>query len=403
MKKNILLVQSLFLLPLIIATPLLSMNCNQKQGPNRKERRSKEKQQKKVQQQQQKIQEQKDAQCVARYETRSVTKAQEKEPVSPEKIQEQVKTNKTNFQTALKELHSSKIFIQQQLLHNGANEENIHQDIQPLPSNLLQSEHEVVNIALPEPNALWASVLLPVEEKQLSFFEKLTYYTSTSNQILQQIISDLETGAFDARYKTSFDALEEVITTATNNNDIQSLATIASLCQQKYPITIRISDKVAQPALKLLKTHYSKELTLTNDKLQNKHDEKTRQWNMATLACMTSILNAINSYQQNIEGIYTNYNTSVDEETKRITDLKRDVTIFNGLCHNRDTRLTTLESLSNEQLRIPHNKIHSSIMSESENRLVSVGKTIEIIPTIKGLKTNPQYIEELTTKCLTNK
>lgn len=395
MKKNILVVQALLCLPLMSSSMLLSMNRKQKETPlSRKQR--KQNQLKPIYQ---------------KKEVEEKTK-ETKQPVTEEKI---AQDNKPNITSLLEDIRQSKIFIKQSQLNASIDESQptainpVDNSIESKPEalNLVTSEIEIINLPLPERtsaqkdepniqlNSLLESVILPTQEKELSFVEKLNYYTSTASQILQRIISELETGKFNTEYKTSFDLLEEAITTATKNNDVKALATIASLCHTKYPTTIRISEKTAQPASELLKTHYTKELLFTNNALQNKHEEKIKQWNMETAACMASILTVINAYQNNIKSIYGNYDESLNLETERIKNLRRDVSIFSSL--NKEIRPNTAELLTQNQLKTPNN-IHATTMHTSEKRFESIRNTVNDIPTIKGSQTNPQYLERLTNK-----
>lgn len=384
MKKNILFVQSLLLLSLTVSPILGGKNKNSKY----------------YQKQRQKNQYRK--------------KVTADQPITAEQIQQQ----KQQHANLLEELFQSAIFNRQRLALNNHQTTNYHR-IETNPYNnstelispLVPCEIETIDLPLPQQyiqnndvqntqDALFSSVILPVTEKELSFFEKLNYYTSTANQILQKVMYDLETGAFDVQYKTSFDILEEAIATATKNNDVKALATIASLCQQKYPTTIRISNNIAQPASEALKTHYSNELSLANDMLQKQHEEKIKQWNRETAACMTSILTAINSYQHNIKAIHESYDASLQQENERIKNLRKDVSTFSTL--NREIRPSTAELLQNNQLKNPNN-IHSTTMLTSEMRLGSIAKTIENVATINELQHSPKYMEELTNKCIAQK
>jgi hypothetical protein len=391
MKKNILVVPSLLALSLVATAPLLGMEnyieYKEKptfQGKNRKQRR-----------QEAKYQQKKDRQF-------------QRKQITEEEQQQQITQSKNRLQSAMQELQNSRLFLQQKTNNSFEVIENpLYNQNAQIPSNLVQSETEVINLTLPEGATndthmdLNQSVVLPTTTRELSWLEKISYHTSTANQILKQVISNLELGQFDTTDRRSFDLLEEAILTATKNNDIESLAKISSLCQQKYSTTIRISNQTAQPASEVLKNHYSTELTITNDKLQSKHEEKIKQWNMATATCMTSIINAINIYKQNIGVIYGDYDASLEQETKRIIDLRRDVSTFS--CLNRDIRPGTAELLKNNQLTTPK-IIHATTMSISEKKFNSIATTVENeIPTTKELQKNPKYIENLTNKCLTNK
>lgn len=386
MKKNILLVQSLFVLSFIATSPLLGGKSKNKSQRKREQRQRQAQNQKKF------------------------TYTIQEQPVTEEKVQEQIEQNKNNYQSALQELQNSQLFLRQSQICNGLHEEptiiieNPLYNPQTQPEvSLVKSEVEVIDLPLPAnfpQNDLSQSVVLPTEERELSFFEKLSYHTSTANQILNKVICELEAGSFDTKHKNSFDLLEEAIATATKNNDVEALATIAALCKEKYPTTIRISEKVAQPASNLLQEHYSEELNAAHNKLQNQHEQRMQQWNTATLTCMTSIINAINAYKQNVEGIHQNYNAALEQENQHITGARRDVSTFS--CLNREIRPGTAKLLTENQLKTPHN-IHAYTMDASEQALNHIAKKIETIATTKELQNNPKYIENLTNKCLTNK
>lgn len=427
MKKNILFAQSFVALSLLTAAPVLGMDNQvikykeKSTGSqnNRKKRRFDEKiQQKKVEQLKQKLAKEEEKCQLAQQQQKKFE--QKKQQITDETIEQQKQEHTIRFRNPLLEdLHNSKLFIQQSQLNNVIeviknplyNPEAQNSSEAQIPSNLVQSEVEIITLALPEHATrnntndnyldLNQSIMFPTTTKELSWLEKLSYHTSTANQILQQVISNLELGKFDTTDKISFDRLEEAILTATKNNDIDSLAKIAALCQQKYSTTIRITDQAAQPASQVLNSHYSKELTLANNNLQDKHEEKLRQWNAATATCMASIINAITIYKQNVGVINGNYDASLEQETKRITDLRRDVSTFS--CLNRDIRPGTADLLKNNQLKTPNN-IHATTMSISENKFNSILTTVEQeIPTTKELQKNPTYIQNLTQKCLTNK
>jgi hypothetical protein len=158
---------------------------------------------------------------------------------------------------------------------------------------------------------------------------------------------------------------------------------------------------VAQPASELLASHYSKELTLANNTLEQQLKDRTKEWNLATVACMSSIVNTIATYQENMQKMQANYNTSLEQENKRITNLRRDVSTFS--CLNKTIRPATAELLTNNQLKTPKNDVHSSILSASEKKLNDVMESVKIIQSIKGFQLKPQHVEELTQKTLTDK
>ncbi len=423
MKKNILFAQSFVVLSLLTAAPILGMEIQYKekptsQGKNRKQKRFDEKkQQQKINQHKQQIAKLEEKQQRAQLQQQKFEQA--KQQITDAVIEQEKQNHTARFHTPLlQDLQSSKLFIKQSELNNinivTVFENPLYNpEAQAETSNLVKSEVEVINLSLPErvtnnntndnqENPLMASVILPTQEKTLTWTEKLRYHTSTSYQILQQIIDDLETGAFDVRYKNSFDLLEQAIATATKNHDVLSLAKIAALCQQKYAIWIRISDEVAQPASELLRSHYSKELILANDTLEQKLKDRTKEWNLATVACMSSIINTIATYQDNMKKMQENYNASLEYENTRITDLRRDVSTFS--CLNKTIRPATAELLTNNQLKTPKYDVHSNIISAAEKKLNGIKESVELIQSIKGFQLKKSELtEELNQKKLTDK
>ena len=429
MKKNILFAQSFVALSLLTAAPVLGMDnqvIKYKAKPtasqnNRKKRRFDDKnQQKKVEQIEQQLAKAKEKQQFAQQKQQKFE--QEKQRITDEVIAQEKQQHAARFHNPLlQDLQNSKLFIKQselnyvvEVVENPLYNAAVQSETaaQTETSHLVTSEVEVINLPMPErvtnnntndiqENPLMASVIFPTQEKTLSWKEKFNYYTSTANQLLLQVIDELETGAFDVRYKNSFDLLEQAITTATKNNDVLALAKIAALCQQKYEIWVRISDSVAQPAAELLASHYSTELTLANNTLDQKLKDRTKEWNLATVACMSSIINTIATYQENMKQMQESYNTSLEHENKRITDLRRDVSTFARL--NKTIRPATIELLTNNQLKTPKCDVHASILSASERKLNDVMESVKIIQSIKGFQLKPELAEELNQKSLTDK
>src|SRR5579863_3016183 len=289
MKKNILLVQSLVLLSAVATLPLLggkTKNRNQKpQYAQKKQQKQKSQQPKQFTftQTQQPVTEEKKQQQIE-------TATQTEQPV----VEEKAPVVEVSHQQLMNELTASTIFQSKRMQHASPSANEYHpietetvdfnmsqffdepgvdlgepyitQEI--TPENLLKSETEIINISLPEcmknNNNLEAtsinpellqSVMLPTEDKGLTWLEKIAYYTSTKHQVVQSIIKQLENKTFDASNRTAIDIFTEAVTTATNNSDVQSLATIADLCSKNYPQTIRLfDDVVAQQASGFLTT-----------------------------------------------------------------------------------------------------------------------------------------------------
>jgi len=355
MKKNILIVQSLLVLPLITSSVALSMET-----------------------------------------------AQSKQTMSSQEIE--------NLQPEIREKHSS-VFAE---LRNRFESKPMY--IQSIPRweyasckpiaiempteivmpiiYLTSPEIKTLSIPLPETtivptntpemsNELLQSVMLPTETKELTFFEKLAYHASTANQLLNRMIYYLESDQFDVTNLKHFEWLYEAIETATAYNDHKSLTTIATLCHDKYATTIRIPERIAQPAAEVLKTYYSTELSFANQALQIKRQEQMKQWNINTAACVKAINDIVNGYNQSVKEITNNFDTSVTQETERIKNLRREISTFSSL--NREIRKNTAELLTSNQINAPKN-IFARTMGESQKRLDSMAKTVNEVPTINDFK-----------------
>jgi hypothetical protein len=274
------------------------------------------------------------------------------------------------------------------------------------PENLLKSETEIINISLPEcmqnnnnNNNLEAtsinpellqSVMLPTEDKGLTWLEKIAYYTSTKHQVVQSIIKQLENRTFDASNRTAIDIFTEAVTTATNNSDVQSLATIADLCSKNYPQTIRLfDDVVAQQASGFLTTHYMTELTRANATMQGKRQEHIKEWTVETAACVKAMSDLITNYNQKVKNIADNYHNSIEQEEARIKTLRTQVSTFSLL--NKQTRENSATVLTSNKLDRPTNKFAKTMM-ESESRLNYLAKVAQDMPQILTF--------EVKTKCL---
>lgn len=383
MKKNTLIVQSLLLLPLLTAAPLLGMEYKEKPISPRKSKSQK------------------------RQAKQNQNNTIKKEPISYENLNRQLMselTSSTIFQsqraqnssdsTPTNEYHpivtetvktvvdySSFPFITELI-------EELNADPYVAPTNtLIQSEHESINVTLPEcmqsiivNQNLLQSVMLPTEEKGLTFLEKVSYYTSTKSQVVQSIIKQLENKTFDASNLTSFNIFTEAITTAANNNDVNSLATIADLCSKNYPRAIRIfDDVVAQQASGFLTTHYMTELTRANETMKSRRQEHLKEWTVETAACVTAMTDIITKYNQSVKNISDNYHSSIEQEETRIKTLRTQVSTFGLL--NKPIRNNIDTLLAHNKLELPTNKFDYT-MQASESKLNSLAKIAKDMPQI---------------------
>lgn len=348
MKKNILIVQSLALLPLITPSFSLGMEISTQ---------------------------------------KTNVKSELKQLMSDEDIEKLQPTVKKQHMPVLAQLIEK--------FETKSDNQSKHDEINNKSSNLQLSEIEIINIPLPEcmsttkkvetiteevANPLLQSVMLPTQEKPLTFFEQMSYRMSSSQTILKNVIQQLKDSTFDVEDARQFKLLNEAVQTATTNNDFASLATIATLCHENYQNTIRISDDViAQGASQFLHTHYTKELSQANAALHTTGQERRQQWNLSTLACVKTISDAINSYNHQVKTITDNYNRSVTQEDERIKTLRKEISTFSSL--NKETRRDTAELLINNKVKIPTN-ILATTMDQSTNELNSIVTSLNRIPKI---------------------
>jgi hypothetical protein len=405
MKKNILLVQSLFLFPLVTTTSLLGMTYKevalsnkdtlvvnqvafQKQPgkKNRAQRRYEERQQKRIQQQ--------------RHFNNYVTQEQ---PIAP--VEEKAPVVQATHQQLMNELTESVAFQKQREQNDATATREYH----PIATNTvnyitMQSFDELVtelsnelaqnnpsnNIVPSEPTTteatstnsnLLQSVMMPTEDKGFSTrWEQLAYTFSTQNQVLQRVIKQLEDKTFDANNVTAIKIFTDAVTTATNNSDIESLATIADLCSKNYPQTIRIfDDVVAQKASGLFNTHYMTELTRANETMLSKRQEHINEWKIETAACVKAMIDCTARYNEKVKDIADRYQKSIEQEESHIKTLRTQVSTFSHL--NRQTRDNTIAILTHNKLDRPTNKF-AKTMLESESRLNSLAKVAQEMPQI---------------------
>lgn len=307
----------------------------------------------------------------------------------------------------IKDLHGSDLFKKQQELHKNAYNENAPIETNPIETSERATieliENETITLPLPETKMISAnqnavsididplsqSIMLPAEEKSLSWSGYLGYKLSTSYQHLQKMIGYLKNDQFDTTDLTHIKWLNEAITTATANKEIDLLLTIGDLCENKYANKIRISEEVAQPAAELIKTYYTAEVSRTNAQLYEERKHQIQKWNIATAACTKAIHDQVIAYNENMNKISNAYTASEKQQIEHINDLQRKLTTFSIL--NKDIRPDTITTLEKNQLKTPKH-IFAATMTETEKRLNSFKKIVDDIPTIKELQGTPTYL-----------
>jgi len=305
------------------------------------------------------------------------------------------------------ELQGLKLFQKQQERHASGDYTEFQPHIDLVePLNLIESIHETITIELPKNkdeyiaeeyiainNSLLQSVILPTEEKEVSFLDWISYKTNTSYGHLQKMIDNLKKDRFDTNNLTHLNWLNEAIATANSNKDVESLLIIADLCESKYENKIRISEEVAQPAADLLNKYYTTQVGIVHEILRNERQKEMKVWNIATAASTQVIYEQINLYNQRMQAISKNYDAAEKQQLECISDLQRKMKTFSIL--NRNIRQNTNYLINNNQVKTPTH-IFATTMKQTEKKLNSLQKTLEEIPTIKTVQ--DKYLENLINK-----
>lgn len=361
MKKNILIVQALLLLPLIVSSLILGSEKSANTRRNRKKKNSNN---------------------LMMY------------------IAEQTKTQEKTPQETLKEEPALQALSNQQLVttyHTISTETESDEassfpfaDSQELVPHTVQqqiidksTEQETASI----PDALFQSVILPTEKKGLDFFDTILYYTS--KKPISRIIFLLQNKTFKTDNQSYFEWLNEAIEAAIKNEDFDSLATIATLCQaDEYKKTIRIPDEIAQPAVALCSSKYNNELSLANKAIQNKCQDNITLYNIKTVAFTKVIGDIICAYTQDIQNIGNDYDKSVKQELTRIANIQDQINNFSKL--NKSIRDETTNFLATYAIELPENQFNKKI--EESNKQLTILSTInQNMPPIN----NPQLSNSL--------
>ncbi|HLJ31623.1 MAG TPA: hypothetical protein VKU36_04250 [Candidatus Babeliales bacterium] len=266
--------------------------------------------------------------------------------------------------------------------------------------NLIESTQETTTLQLPEfedtytlINPLLQSVILPTEEKEISWGELISYKISTASGHLQNMITRLEKNQFDAKNLKHINWLNEAIATATNNQDIQALLTIAQLYEKdEYRDAIRITPEVAQPASVLLNEYYTQQITAVDQDLLKERQKEMIEWNKINAACTKAIYEQINLYHQNMQSISKNYDATEKQQLEHISDLQRKMKAFGVL--NREIRQETADLINNNQVKRPKH-IFATTMKQTDKKLTAIENTLKEIPTIQTTQGNPTYLTNL--------
>lgn len=236
-------------------------------------------------------------------------------------------------------------------------------------------------------SSILASVMLPTEKKGLGIGGNLMYYLSPNS--LVSLVNYLIKETFDADNADYFDWLNEAIikgVSAPNNRTYGILMTIASLCQQKekYKKSIRISDDAAQKSFDFYDTHYTTVINDLNKALEEKQRDTILQYNQRTIAFAKFITEAVNSYHNDIQKIADNYTTEMNKATEKITLTQKDLITFSAL--NKSIRNKTTDLINRPGLVILENECENQIKNE-KRYLEKMLKTTNKLTTI----TEPEH------------
>ena len=228
-----------------------------------------------------------------------------------------------------------------------------------------------------------ASVMLPTEEKSLGLQGNFTYYTQNT---VSGIISLLIKKNFDIQNASYFNWLNEAIQNAVENGHYGSLITIAAICQnnEEYKNSIRISDDSAEKSFNLFEVHHKAEVNNLNKILEEKQKNSILEYNNKTIAFAKFISEATDRYNKDIQNITDNYNAEIEKANKQIALTKSQISTFSAL--NKSTRKKIINLVDGSTITIPKNKC----MSKKEKRENSLAQLLDIsnsLPTIKEPQT----------------
>jgi hypothetical protein len=181
----------------------------------------------------------------------------------------------------------------------------------------LEQEAVVINDALGQ---LAQSVMLPTEEKGFGLFNRIISPFSSNRA---QVISHLKNKTFETDNKSFFDLLNNAIQEAIDYKDSDSLFLISDLCEQdEYKNTIRIADDKAQAASDFMSSIYTQQIDISTTNIQESEKRNIWAYDKATLAYINALEDATSKYKANVTRLGQSYATTVKTELEKATDLK---------------------------------------------------------------------------------
>lgn len=318
--------------------------------------------------------------------------------------QEQIPNSQNHF---LNELRESRIFKDKAKLNTSTvkdDSESLDMDIPPL------FEFETIKLPLPDcmaakpnitkeqPSTLSnQTIIVEKVKREPTFGEKLTYYTSTHHQLKNNILSLIEKGEFKVGDEVHETWLAVAIKNAINKENIDFLIDFAALCHknENYRNSLRISEELSQQAFEKLQPYYTTQLSIAEEALQKKQQEKVNQWNTIVSTCKNKTNDAFNVFNQEVKELHDNYDQSVKQETEQIDGLREKMKTFSFL--NKAIKPTTTKLLDNNQIQTPRD-LFVATMKDAQGRLNFAQQELTNMPTIKERKVAPQYQIELASK-----
>lgn len=203
-------------------------------------------------------------------------------------------------------------------------------------------------------DTLTQTIVVNKEEKGFGIFGSLSYYLGDS---IKNIISYLQTQTFDITNGSHFNLLNEAIKKSIENKDFDSLVLIATLCQStdEYKNNIRISNEIAATAFEFCDTKYKDTINNANNNLQTNYQNSVVQYNNKTIAFAQTINELVKTYQQDIHDISKEYSTLVEKEDLHVVNMNNQLTTVSAL--NSVVR-EKIKNISNGAfLTFPNNEI----------------------------------------------
>lgn len=236
------------------------------------------------------------------------------------------------------------------------------------------------------------SVILPTEKKDIGYLETAKIRVATvTGRLRYAVIAALENGSFDTENALSFELLNNAFAEATVKNDFEALNKLATLSETgKYKGLIRISDEVARAAFESCCTHHKNWInsaTLITEKI---NDQNAAKFNMQTDLFKAQIKAASELYQQQVQKIILDGNQSIEPQQKQLEQQRTALASLGYL--NKTIRKDINTFLTQNTPNIPKN-IVAAAQEPSDRRLQSILNRSNV-PTIEK-----QLCETLEAEC----